>query len=393
MSGVGAGRLGGLVVVLAALTSACGSATLPKTGAGGQGGNSAGAAGGGAKGTGGAAGTAGAGGVGGVAGASPASGGSGGGGAAGGGMAGAAGNGATAGAAGGAAGGGAAGSGAAGIGGNGGAGATCAASDQCVASGTGVIGVLTAATGTCPTGFGVSETLLYQNPDGGQQCTGCTCAGSITCTATIYTYTDTSSCQIDSAMTGGSATATLDDAGTTNKCTLLHSGTGHRLSAYQGTTACTTGGTPVAPAIAWGGRTKFCAASSSYPKCADGVCLPATTTQPLCILLDGAATCPAAYPAYQGTTGWYAAFTDGRTCTACGCTLQDAGSCAAVQMYYSSINCSAGDPQSLPAKICSQTDPANIYTVGQGTAPACTTGSTVAGSVALSARKTLCCAN
>ena len=200
-----------------------------------------------------------------------------------------------------------------------------------------------------------------------------------------------SMCAIDTGSVGGTVATTLDDV--SGACRKLSSGSANRITGYTGATGCTKSGSPTPPAIIWGSRTKFCAANSSYPSCAGGSCLPTGTTQPLCILLDGAVSCPAAYPSYQGTSPWYQSFTDGRTCSSCGCTLQDAGSCANVQLYYSSISCTAGDPQPVPVKLCSQMDPANIYTVGKGTPPTCTSGSTISGSVNVSGGKTLCCSN
>jgi hypothetical protein len=273
-----------------------------------------------------------------------------------------------------------------------GGGSVCGGTAQCVSLGGGTVGVLTSATGNCPGGFGATETVLYQTPDGGTACTGCGCTGGITCTATVYMYANASMCQIDSANTGGSMTATLDDV--TAACKGLSSNSANRITAYQAATTCTKNGTATLPTITWGSRTKFCAANSSYTSCGSGSCLPTGTAQPLCILISGTATCPANYPAYQGTSLWYSSFTDGRTCSTCSCNLTaGTGGCSSVSMYYSSISCSAGDPQSLPFKSCNQVDHASIYTVGKGTPPSCTSTSTLSGTVTPTAGKTLCCSN
>ncbi len=275
----------------------------------------------------------------------------------------------------------------------------CGGAMECEDIGAGLLGVQVPSAGSCPSGFGSTETELYQGPNPGQECSGCACSMTTTCTSTVFGYADITTCRADIQNDGGRSTkmTTLEvsDSANTNSC--AYESQSWLLTPFAAATTCNQTGAAVLPAITWGNRTKFCATNTKAPSCASGTCLPNAQGQTLCVLTAGSANCPPSFSAI-GAGVWYENFSDKRECSTCSCTYQGSGDCSGVEMNTSGNGCHFGDnpPFTVSAPACQGPIPdgvASFWPEGTPVSPSCNSISTITGIVDTSGAYTLCCQN
>jgi hypothetical protein len=282
----------------------------------------------------------------------------------------------------------------------------CAPTTVCVPRPTGLVGT-TIANGTCPAGFAPKSntgTPFGLTVDGGgTSCAGCQCGQSVvtSCTSTLTTYVSIADCQ---AGTNGKNVATVSTGGA-DPCPVPDTSTanvyGAALSAWTvASSTCVASGAPVRPTAAFATGLSFC--MSAYvgelgqTGCPTGsVCMrrpPAGNAA--CALLDDASACPAG----TKTTLVYAGLQDNRTCAPCACDLQGASCDSLVLQMGSDYGCGL-DTADIHggARTCTTTQPASgVYTPGYHLAGTPTNGTckpvgTLAGTIAPTGGRALCC--
>jgi hypothetical protein len=280
----------------------------------------------------------------------------------------------------------------------------CAPSAVCVppaGAGGFVPGIYVDAAGACPPGFTAAETAINATLSPGAGCTGCSCQGSITCSANVLRYANNLACTtLGAAPTVvGSITSSLATGASTPTASCLAAtftmANPPMVATYVTTNACMPRGTATPSAPTWGTSRKFCRARSVGAGCAGGaVCVPGAAPNH-CVLASGALTCPAGYTKDGGS--WYTGFSDARTCGACGCGTQTPGSCTNLlaSFYAGSTTCAAAVRFSVGSgmKLCAfNTDCQSAGFGGTPTLPTCTAAtSTTTGAVTATGEQTLCC--
>jgi hypothetical protein len=281
----------------------------------------------------------------------------------------------------------------------------CTPSTICVPAPSGgfAAGVWVDAAAPCPTRFDRGETAINAGLTPGAGCSGCSCTASIRCTATAYKYASAAECTADAALTGGTPAASLSlthmTGGTpspTCVASTFSATTNARLSTIGVQNgACMPQGAPTLSPAGWTTRRKFCSTASVGAGCTPGyVCVPRSAPNH-CVLGLGTPACPAGY-AREGTS-WFTGLSEGRTCAACTCGTQTAGSCSnlTAQFYFgTSTTCSAGIHRSAGSntKNCTFSgDCGSVGLSGTPTLPSCPGVSTVSGTVTGTGEQTLCC--
>jgi hypothetical protein len=238
----------------------------------------------------------------------------------------------------------------------------------------------------CPTGYDGTGTPLFQGLVVPTNCTGCSCAASLNCGATL---SEMSSCPVGTLLRNvllSEACAALSPPFSTG---------GVHVSALTVNQLCTPSGTPTPAPTSWSSDARFCPTLLGGGGCASGSsCRPRALLY--CAWTAGDETCPSGYVP-EGTGGpWYTGLEDYRICgTACGCSPPGGGSCGTSFVRgFSGAGC-AGTSYSLQpgGATCSlpPLNSANIQLQGQ-VVPTCMVMNVVpTGSVLPTGPTTLCC--
>lgn len=253
----------------------------------------------------------------------------------------------------------------------------------------------------CPARFGAGETGINATLVPGAGCTGCSCTSSMSCSTNLFKYASAVNCGLGlTPALAGSITSSYSTGAVGPTASCLVSTFTATTNAGVGTYVVTNGpcvpqGTPVRSTPTWTTSRKFCSAGSVGAGCSQGyVCVPKAAPNH-CVLALGAKTCPAGYTKDGGS--WYTGFSDTRTCSACTCGTQTAGSCANLQANFyfgTSTTCNAGTHRAggSGANVCTfSNDCASAGFQGTPTLPSCPGVSAVTGAATPTGEQTLCC--
>jgi hypothetical protein len=274
----------------------------------------------------------------------------------------------------------------------------CTPTAVCVPRPSGDVGTTVPA--LCPPGFATPTSYGSNLQAGGTACTGCSCGGGAvtSCSSMLTTYTSQADC-----LAGVNGRAAASVSSTTPDCFTPDNNTpnvyGAGLSPWAvGTTPCVPSGAPVKPPASFATTSIFCKASrvSDVGKtgCAAGfVCAPKPASG-ACVLLADTAACPTGT---KLSSVLYTSLQDGRTCSACSCTLKGASCDSLTLMMGSDYSCGVDMADIKAGAPTCMTKQANgVYTpgyqlLGTPTNGTCTPASTVSGTVTPVGGRALCC--
>jgi len=221
----------------------------------------------------------------------------------------------------------------------------------------GRVGVVVAATASCPTGY-TDLTAIFSGLGAGA-CTGCTCRPpTLSCSATIASFGTAAACA--STSTVGTAEGSLASTQTCTTPSWVGSMFGTIFGVQAGTFtptltgSCVAQGTPALGPVTWAMSSRFCATATVGGGCATGqACVPVLTATK-CTMFDGSHACQ------TGTTAssWNTGATDSRTCGACTCGGATGHSCTPMRIQVGTdYTCAPTSRPRCPAASASATAP------------------------------------
>lgn len=262
--------------------------------------------------------------------------------------------------------------------------------------------------GTCPSDYGPGVT--YHKDLVVPDCTGCGCSTDVSCAIDIAVDTSTNSC--GSKVSLGTFTSSM--SGATCKTFGPVSGIKSFIPTNVRVTAssCAPSGTAMRGTPTWQTHRTFCGAGRTSSSCGAGKkCVRKLASGSVCARVPNpGAGCPVGYTT-GASSAYYTGFTDGRSCTACQCTVTSATctSDEAVILFSTYSNgCpgSGGGAASAPANQCGKTpfclfvcppagafaSPANAGSVGSfGMTGTCNASTNVQGTVTPTGGSMICC--